>query len=265
MVTLTRNNKITIFDNAHDLFQFAAEDFMHRALAAVNDKGVFSVVLSGGNTPKLFFGTLTEIKSYKNSIPWQHIQFFFGDERYVPSDNVESNYHMAYEHLFSKVPINPENIHRILTEFNDPKEAATAYEKTLRKVFQIKDNTFPPFDLLYLGLGDDAHTASLMPFSDVVMYYAKNPSPHKHNKLVASISITEMNNHRITLTPTAINHAKNIIFLVAGKNKATAVQEVLEGQMNPQCYPAQLISCVYGKTIWYLDQEAARKLKGDSY
>jgi 6-phosphogluconolactonase len=263
MVTLTRNNKVTIFHNAQDLFQFAAEDFMHRALTAIADKGVFSVVLSGGNTPKLFFDTLAGIKFYKNNIPWQQIQFFFGDERYVPANDVESNYHMAYEHLFSKVPIHPENIHRILTEFKDPKEAAADYEKALRKVFFIKDDAFPSFDLLYLGLGDDAHTASLMPFSDVVTYYTKNSSPHAHNKLVASIFTTELS-HRITLTPTAINHAKNIIFLVVGKNKAAAAQKVLEGQINPQHYPAQLIRCVDNQTIWYLDKEAAKKLKGDS-
>jgi 6-phosphogluconolactonase len=261
MVTLIRNNKITVFHNAHDLFQFAAKDFMDRALAAVNDKGVFSVVLSGGSTPKLFFDQLTSVESYKNNIPWRHIQFFFGDERYVPSDDLESNYHTAYKHLFSKVPVNPENIYRISTQFNDPKDAATAYEKTLRNVFQLQDDTFPPFDLLYLGLGENAHTASLMPFSDVVMSYAKNLSSNKDHKLVVSIFTTELNQHRITLTPTAINHAKNIIFLVVGKNKATAVQEVLEEPINPQHYPAQLIHCVYGKTIWYLDQEAARKLK----
>ena len=157
--------------------------------------------MPGGNTPKLFFDTLTRVEYYKNNIPWQQIQFFFGDERYVPSDDAESNYHMAYEHLFSKVPINPENIYRIPTEFNDPKDAARAYEKTLRKVFHIKDNAFPQFDLVYLGLGDDAHTASLMPFSDVVMHYVKNSSSDKHNQLVASLFITESNMYRITLTP----------------------------------------------------------------
>jgi 6-phosphogluconolactonase len=260
MVAMTKNNEIAIFPSANDLFQFAAKDFTHRALAAVNDKGTFSVVLAGGNTPKLFFDTLTGVKYYKNSIPWQQIQFFFGDERYVPSDDAESNYHMAYEHLFSKVPVNPENVYRIPTEFNDPKDAAKDYEQTLREAFHIKDNAFPQFDLLYLGLGDNAHTASLMPLSDVVMHYTENPFSDKNNPLVASLFDSESNMYRITLTPNAINNGMDIIFLVAGANKATAVWEVLEGQTDPLHYPAQLIHSVHRKTIWYLDQAAAGKL-----
>ena len=165
-------------------FSLLQKILAHRAMAAVNDKGVFSVVLAGGNTPKLFFDALTGIEYYKKNIPWRQIQFFFGDERYVPSDNAKSNYHMAYEHLFSKVPVNPENIYRIPTEFNDPKDAAKNYEQTLSKVFHIKDNAFPQFDLLYLGLGDNAHTASLMPFSDVVKHYAR--------KFIAPIKIISL-------------------------------------------------------------------------
>jgi 6-phosphogluconolactonase len=257
MVAMTENNEITVFSSPNDLFQFAAKDFACRALAAVKDKGIFSVALAGGNTPKLFFDTLTGVEDYKNNIPWQQIQFFFGDERYVSADNAESNYRMAYERLFSKAPVNPKNIYRISTEFSDPKDAAKDYEQTLRKVFHIKGNALPAFDLLYLGLGEDAHTASLMPLSDVVMDYAKNPLRDKHNALVVSTFVAELNMYRITLTPTAINRAKNIIFLVTGKNKANAVWKSLKGQTDPLHYPAQLIHSVYGKTIWYLDQAAA--------
>ena len=260
MVSLTKNNEIVIFPTSYDLFQFAAKDFENRAIVAIKDKGVFSVVLSGGNTPKLFFDNLVNIEYYKKNIPWQQIQFFFGDERYVPSDDKNSNYHMAYEFLFSKVPINPENIYRIPTEFNNPKEAATDYEKTLRKVFQIKDHAFPPFDLSYLGLGDDGHTASLMPLSDIVMHYANYPSLNKNTQLVESLFVSKLNMHRISLTPNALNNSKNIIFLVTGETKATAVHEVIEGKPDPQHYPAQLIQCVSGKTIWYLDPTAAEKL-----
>jgi 6-phosphogluconolactonase len=260
MATMTKNKDITIFTNANDLFQFAAKDFSQRASAAVNDKGIFSVVLAGGNTPKLFFDTLTDIEYYKKNIPWQQIQFFFGDERYVPSDDAESNYYMAYEHLFSKVPVNPKNIYRIPTEFNDPKNAAKNYEQTLRRVFHIKDNAIPQFDLLYLGLGDNAHTASLMPLSDIVKYYAERSLSDKNNQLVASLFVSESNMYRITLTPNVINNAKDIIFLVTGSNKATAVWKVLEDQTDPLHNPAQLIHSVHGKTIWYLDQLAAKKL-----
>jgi 6-phosphogluconolactonase len=262
MATMTNSNKVTIFANAIDLCQFAANDFSQRAIAAGNDiNGFFSVVLAGGNTPKLFFDTLASIEYYKKNIPWDQIRFFFGDERYVPSDDAESNYFMAYEHLFSKLPINPENIYRIPTEFSDPKEAARKYEQTVRAAFHIKDPHFPLFNLCYLGLGDNGHTASLMPGSTLVMSYLDHSLPDKNNQLVASLFVPELDRVRITLTPAAINHAKDIIFLVTGANKATAVREVLEGQTDPLHYPAQLIDSVEGKTSWYLDQAAAGKLK----
>ncbi len=255
------NTEITIFPSANDLFQFAANDFSQRALNAVKDKGVFSVVLAGGNTPKLFFDILASDKYHKDSIPWYQIRFFFGDERYVSSENKESNYHMAYEHLFSKVPINQENVYRIPTEFDNPKNAAKEYERILREAFNIKNNAFPQFDLLYLGLGDNAHTASLMPFSEPVLHYTKNQLSDKNHQLVTSLFVPQDNIYRISLTPSAINNGGEIIFLVTGANKATAVSEVLEGQTNPLQYPAQLIHSLNNKTIWYLDQTAAKKLR----
>jgi len=246
---LKNMNEVKLFATPEHLFQSVAEDFAHRAMRA---KSEFTVVLSGGNTPKMLFDTLTEINSYKKEIPWNKIKFFFGDERYVPADDPKSNYHMAYEHLFSKVPVLKENIYRIPTEFNDPKAAATAYEQTLRKVFQLKDNEFPKFDLLYLGLGEDGHTASLLPLSDVVMI--------ENNQLAASLWVPDQKMYRITLTPPAINHAMQIVFLVTGENKAHAVSGTLEGPADPQHYPAQLIHGANNKPVWYLDKAAANKL-----
>lgn len=259
MDTVVNNKDVKIFPSASDLFQFAAQDFCQRAIAAVNEKNLFSVVLSGGNTPKFFFDALITGEYYKK-IPWRQIQFFFCDERYVSVEDENNNYHMAYEHLFSKAPINPDNIYRIPTEFHDPTEAAKVYEQTLRKVLHISDNDFPQFDLVYLGLGDNAHTASLMPMTDVVRRYVENPLPNKNNSLVAALFVTELNAYRITLTPPALNNGKDIIFLVTGANKATAVWEVLEGPSNPSHYPAQLIHGAHGKTLWYLDAAAAEKL-----
>jgi 6-phosphogluconolactonase len=257
---MTQNQEIKIFPTSHDLFYFAAKDFMLRAAAAISEKGFFSVVLSGGNTPKLFFDALTSADYDKESDLWQQIQFFFGDERYVSPKTNESNYHMACEYLFSKVPVNKDNIFRIPTEFTDPNDAAKYYEKTLRNAFNIKDKAFPRFDLVYLGLGDNAHTASLMPFSEIVSQYSDKVLSDKEDHLVASLWVPELNMYRITLTPAAINHSKNIIFLVTGANKEIAVTEVLEGPTDPKRYPAQLIHCIHGKTIWYMDTLAAGKL-----
>lgn len=240
-----------IFINEYDLFKFAAEDFCQRAITSIHEKDKFSVVFSGGNTPKPFYDILA--KDYKETIPWEKIKFFFSDERYVPVNDKNNNYNMVNEHLFSKVAVNRENIFRIRTEFSDPKIAAHEYENTLRK--ELQTDSVPQFDLVYLGLGEDAHTASLMPFSEVVKNILIN-----NNILVDSFYYSKTNMNRITLTVNAINNSGCIIFLVTGKNKAHAVRNVLEGQTDPLQYPAQLIHCKKGRTLWFLDKASSTML-----
>ena len=252
MVTLKPMTKIKCAADPEALFHLAALDFTKRAIKAVQAKGVFNVVLSGGSTPKDFFATLTRLKFCLEKTPWQKIQFFFADERYLAKEHPDNNYHMAHEQLFAKLSIPDKHIFPMPTHFSDPFEAAKAYEHTLHQHFQLKNQTYPPFDVVYLGLGTDAHTASLFPFSDVVL------SPP--DRLVASLWSDKLHMHRLTLTAKAINHAAAIIFMVTGLNKASAVQAVLEGPVHPQKFPAQLIHCKKGKTLWYLDQAAASLL-----
>jgi 6-phosphogluconolactonase len=130
----------------------------------------------------------------------------------------------------------------------------------VRAALHSEENTLLPFDLVYLGLGDNAHTASLMPEDAVVAQYVNTPTHAAQEQLAAALFMPETNLYRITLTPSALNNALDIIFLVTGENKATAVWNVLEGQSDPLHYPAQLIQGLYQKTIWYLDQAAAEKL-----
>jgi len=257
MDIIKKNIHIRIFNDLTKLFNYAAEDFLQQAMTAIEKKGVFTVVLSGGHTPQFFFDTLSHYG--KNTIPWDKIKFFFGDERYVPANDINSNYHMAYEHLFSKVSVDPSHIYRIPTELLDPDDAARAYEKTINENFSVKKNELPQFDLCYLGLGANAHTASLMPFNEVVNSYLKNSSD-ENQPFVEALFDTNSNLTRITLMPQIINNSKNIIFMVTGEDKATAVWDVLEGERNPIHFPAQLIDCVHGSTFWYLDQLAAKKL-----
>jgi 6-phosphogluconolactonase len=239
-----------VFPRPADLFQAAAEDFTRRAIAAVSANNEFTVVLSGGNTAKFFFDALIESERRQQRIPWQRIKFFFGDERYVAADDAQSNYYSAKEHLFSKISVPAESIYRIPTEFSDPKAAAENYEMTIRKAFNLKKNEFPKFDLVYLGLGEDGHTASLMPGSDEV----KLPS----SRLVVSLWAPQFKMNRITLTPAALNHSACVCFLVTGENKASAVAATLSGPYNPQQHPAQLIQCADENIIWYLDQAAGK-------
>lgn len=253
---IVKNNDIHIFSDSKELFHAVAMDFISRAETAINTKGKFNVVLPGGNTPKLFFDALIDITSHTKKLAWDKIRFFFGDERYVPTTSTENNYHTAYEHLFSKVSVNPQNIHRMLTEFKNPHDAARDYEETLRTVFHSHPHELPKFDLVYLGLGEDGHTASLMPFSEVC-----NPEVQACYQLVDALWVSEQNMYRITLTPPIINHANSVVFMVTGANKAPAVYKTINGPYEPKRIPAQLIHCENSNNIWYLDKSAGSQLE----
>ncbi|HVV69339.1 MAG TPA: 6-phosphogluconolactonase [Gammaproteobacteria bacterium] len=252
MDTVINHALLHILPDAISLFEAAAEDFAQRAIQAVSKKQQFNVVLSGGETPQLFYDTLVK-NSQTTKIPWQKIKFFFGDERYVAADDSASNYHSAYVHLFSKLPVLTENIYPMPTDLKDPSLAALQYEQTLRQVF---NSELPIFDLVYLGLGADAHTASLMPNSEVVKNYIEVGT----SKLVEALWVEKLQMYRLSLTPPALNNSQCVCFLVKGEDKAPAVKEVLRGSFDPSQFPAQLIRCAGGETIWYLDEKAARSL-----
>ena len=265
MVTLNNHNKIEIFTQDNALFHHAADMFMQTTCEKSAAGKLASVVLSGGNTPKNLFKLLAATEPYKSKIPWQQIQFFFGDERYVPADNIASNYHTAYEYLFKKLPIPKEHIFRIPTNFTTATEAAIAYTTTIRQVLNLKNNKPPKFDLIYLGLGDNAHTASLMPHTDLVSNYSKATiSTAEQQQIVAALWVAELDMCRITLTPPAINNSQQIVFLVTGADKALAVKNVLQATYQPNKYPAQLIHGISKNTYWLLDETAAQQLAKES-
>ena len=151
--------EIRVLKTATDLFEAAATEFAAQASAAVRANGRFTVALSGGSTPK----TLYSLLATKPGIPWDKICIFWGDERHVPPDHPESNYRMANEALLSKVPVRPQNIFRIHAEEKDAASAALQYEQTLKDFFHLSPGEFPRFDLIFLGVGPDGHTASLFP------------------------------------------------------------------------------------------------------
>lgn len=247
-------DSITVFLTSDNLFQAAAEDFAVRTLRVIEKKGICNVVLSGGNTPKKFFDALVNYDD-KNAkkIAWDKIRFFFGDERYVPLNDPQSNYHTAQQFLFSKVAIPMGNIYAVPTELDSAAASAEQYEKILRELFHLKASEWPAFDITYLGMGDNGHTASLMPFTDLVESYIRDNSD---NLLVASLWVEPLKMFRITLTPPAINHSDYIVFLVEGEAKAPALKEVFEIKKEPLKYPAILIK----NAVWFVDQAAASML-----
>lgn len=254
---------IRVFPDREALSRAAAEVFAAGAEAAAARGEFFSVALSGGSTPRDLYRLLADPGApFRAAIPWEAVRVFWGDERHVPPDHPDSNYRMAREELLERAPISVDNVHRIHAEEPDAAMAAAEYEATLSAAFHLAppssgdlphaQKTAPRFDLVLLGLGPEGHTASLFPGS---------PALHDGARWVAAPWVEKLAAHRITLTPRALNAAAQIVFLVAGDDKAPAVREVLEGDAAPDLYPARAIRPEHGELLWLLDRAAAGLLK----
>lgn len=237
--------ELRILKNAADLFEAAAAEFEAQASAAVRASGKFTVALSGGSTPK----TLYSLLATKPGIPWDKIYFFWGDERHVPPDDPESNYRMANQTLLSRVPARAENIFRIHSEEKDAAAAALQYEQTLKDVFHLSPGTFPRFDLIFLGVGPDGHTASLFPGTSALT---------EMHRLVVANWVPKFDTDRITVTFPVLNAAACVIFVMSGADKAPILQNVLENTAAD--LPSQKVRPVNGKLIWMVDEPAASGL-----
>jgi 6-phosphogluconolactonase len=235
-----------IVKDAAALYRAAADEFNRCAQVAIAQRGRFAVALSGGNTPR---GVYSLLASEHRALPWEKIFVFFGDERHVPPDDPESNYRMAAESLLTKVPIPADNVYRVAAEF-PADSAADQYEREIRKFFQLQANAWPRFDLIFLGIGDDGHTASLFPGTEALK---------EMSRLVVANWVEKFRTYRITFTYPVLNHAAEVLFLVSGAGKAQILSEILTPSRG-QLYPAQAVQPEDGKLIWLLDQDAARKL-----
>lgn len=235
--------EIKIFENVEKLNNFAAGKFVEIAKDSVEKRGQFTVALSGGSTPKKLYALLAE-EPFRSKIEWGKIQFFFGDERFVPKDSEESNYRMANEALFSKVEIPNENIHEFQTENGEAKIVAELMKSEIRKVFELKENEFPRFDLIFLGMGADGHTASLFPETTALK---------EDKRIVVENYVPEFETFRLTFTFPTINNARNIIFLIAGQDKAETLHEVLEGEFQPDKFPSQSVKPTNGNLLFLTD------------
>lgn len=244
-------SEIKVCENAGALSRKAAEILVGLIAESLLTKDFFSLVLSGGSTPRGLYSLLAEEESFHGSIDWDKIHFFWGDERHVPPDHPDSNYRMARETMLSKVPIPAENIHRFKAELPDAQEAAEEYEKELRSFFQMKPGELPRFDCVLLGMGEDGHTASLFPGTAAL---------EERDRLAVANLVRKKNTQRLTLTAPVLNNSDLVMFLVSGSGKAEALRQVLEGERAPERLPAQLIKPVNGRLMWLTDQAAAAKL-----
>jgi 6-phosphogluconolactonase len=244
MSTPEASRRVRVFDDAEAVARGAAERFVELAQVAIDARDSFSVALAGGSTPKRTYELLAS-QAHQQQVDWSKVHIFFGDERCVPQDHSESNYRMANEALISRVSTPLPNVHRI-NGLGDAVANASLYEEELRTFFNRA--SWPRFDLVLLGMGDDGHTASLFPGTKALV---------EQRAWVVASWIEKFGGFRITLTAPVINHAANIIFLVTGASKAERLLEVLRGPRNSQKLPSQLIQPLDGSLVWLVDKAAA--------
>jgi 6-phosphogluconolactonase len=242
-------SNVRVVANLPALFQAEADDFVSGATNAVKSNGRFTAALSGGSTPKALYGLLAT--NYRDTLPWDKMFFFFGDERHVPPDHPDSNYRMASEAMLSKVPVPAANVFRVSAENPDAHQAAAEYEQTLRTFFKLSAGIFPRFDLVLLGMGPDGHTASLFPGSKGLQ---------ERSRLVIANWVEKFQTDRITLTLPVLNNAAAVTFLAGGADKADTLKEVLQGKQPPELFPSKLVHPTNGQLTWLVDQAAASKL-----
>jgi 6-phosphogluconolactonase len=234
---------IHVYPSVREASVAAAEFFVEAACQAVKANGRFCVALSGGNSPRKTYELLAR-HPYSRRVSWKETHVFWGDERFVPQNSPLSNAGMALSVLLRRVRIPPSQVHPMPVDL-PPRQAANKYEKLLRRFFGSRA---PRFDLILLGLGENGHTASLFPHTDVLRI---------RKRWVASVYSPEQKMYRLTLTAPLINQARQVIFLVFGTEKTEAVHRVLEGRRRPSEYPAQLIRPKNGRLFWFLDKNSA--------
>lgn len=233
---------IKSFPSLESLSAAAAKEIAILAKEAIEERGQFTIALSGGNTPRSLYELLA--RDYSTSIDWKRVHLFWGDERFVPLKDPASNFRMAREALQDGIDIPAENIHPIPTAMSDPLDSALGYSVEL---FQFFKGETPEFDIVLLGLGNDGHTASLFPG----MY---EKEMNRGDVIVTRSPVIPFD--RISLTLSVINNARNVFFLVAGSDKAGILHEVLEDAKNEKPkFPAAMVKPV-GNLLWFVDEAA---------
>lgn len=238
--------EIQVAVDVKDLSKRVADLLKYDIEETLRSKDRYTLVLSGGSTPKALYQLLAT-EPYRSSIPWDKIHFFWGDERFVPFEDDRNNAKMAFEELLNHVPVVKENIHIMRTDLRH-EEASQHYETILHSYFTKEGETF---DFVLLGMGDDGHTLSLFPKTEIIQ---------EKEKWVSSFYLDSQSMYRISLTAPVVNKARKVVFMATGKNKAKMLQNVLEGESNVNLYPSQIIQPITGTLYWFVDQEAASEI-----
>lgn len=243
--------QITVYPNLDTLSLEAAHYTVRVAREAIAKRGLFSFALSGGSTPGKMYSLLAS-EPFRSQIDWTAVHFFWSDERCVKPEDAQSNYHLAWETLLSKLELRPEQIHRMPADQPDRIQASADYAQEIRRILSPQSDAMPIFDLLQLGMGPEGHTASLFPHQ---------ASLSEQKQLVMPVSVPKPPPDRLTFTPPLLQAGRTLLYLVTGADKADALHSVLEGPDQPEEYPTQLIvRRTQGDVVWMLDSQVAAKI-----
>ena len=244
---MIHNRQIIVKDNPTDLARTAAEIFSDAADECVERKGQFVVAISGGTTPRSFHKMLVQ-EPYLSNTRWDGIHLFWVDERCVPENHPASNYGTAKNDFLNRLPISQNQIHTMPGDV-PPEEGALKYQREIVSFFQLEHGEFPFFDLIFLGVGPDGHTASLFPGQQALK---------EREAWVVAVKGGNPNVNRLTLTYPVLNQASQIVFLVSGRGKSEILKTIFENRQAG--LPAQMVKPSNGKLTWLVDREAASLL-----
>lgn len=243
-----KNDKTIIIEpNATQLTKKGAELFSQAARKSVEARGRFSVAVSGGSTPRNMHRLLGE-EPFLSDIQWDKTDIFWVDERCVPENDPASSYGAAKKDFIDRVPIPEAHVHPMPGEI-DPLKGAFIYQQELLTFFKPAEGAIPVFDLIFLGLGTDGHTASLFPGQS---------SLDEKERLVVPVKGGHPDLSRLTMTHIVLNQAVKVVFVVSGREKASIIKSIIEDKAS--VLPARMITPLTGELIWLLDREAASLL-----
>lgn len=245
-------HNLHVYPDLEHLSEAAAERWIALCHAAISQHGAFHVALAGGSTPKRLYQLLARPER-RDRIDWAQVQVYFGDERAVPPTHADSNFRMAQEALLAHVDIPADNVHRMAATPEHIEQDAADYAALLRGQLTCDAAGMPIFDLILLGMGADGHTCSLFPDSPILQERARP---------VGTVYVERLQSWRLSLTYPVLDAARQLMFLVAGSDKAAMLRRIVGSSGGNTAQPPVPVQGLQprGQVDWYLDASAAAEL-----
>ena len=254
--------RLTIAADKTAMSETAAERITSLIEWGITSRGLAAVSLTGGSTPDQLYDLLADAdRPWRGRIQWDHLHLFWGDEREVPPDHPESNFGLAHRLLIRHVSIPDTQVHRMRGEL-PASDAGRLYDAVLRT---RRDQTAGPlFDVMLLGIGGNAHIASIFPDSPLLIPERSErlEQSERLERLATGVAVPQLSQWRITMTPPALLDSAAIIMIANGPSKADAIAAAIDGPADVARYPAQLLRDAGDRVEWIIDAAAAARLRG---